>query len=109
DTSLTKLMSQVFDKTAYTNPLHSDVFPGITKMEAEIVRMVCDLYNGSADTCGTLTCGGTESIILAVKAARDYGRHAKGITRAEVVAPVTAHAAFQKATQMLGMKIRFIG
>ncbi|CAG2168102.1 unnamed protein product [Oppiella nova] len=109
DTSLTKLMSRVFDKTAYTNPLHPDVFPGITKMEAEIVRMVCDLYNGSADTCGTLTCGGTESIILAVKAARDYGRHTKGITRAEVVAPVTAHAAFQKATQMLGMKIRFIG
>ncbi|XP_054159200.1 sphingosine-1-phosphate lyase-like [Oppia nitens] len=105
---LNDLMTKVYDKTAYTNPLHPDVFPGINKMEAEIVRMVCNLFNGNNDSCGTLTCGGTESIILAVKAARDYGREAKGITRSEIVVPVTAHAAFQKAAQLLNIRIKFI-
>ncbi|CAG2102045.1 unnamed protein product [Medioppia subpectinata] len=108
NTNLTELMVRVYEKTAYTNPLHPDVFPGINKMEAEIVRIVCNLFNGDSESCGTLTCGGTESIILAVKASRDYGRQTKGISRAEIVAPVTAHAAFQKAAQLLNMKIRFI-
>ncbi|CAG2173834.1 unnamed protein product, partial [Oppiella nova] len=108
NSELTELMTRVYSQTAYTNPLHPDVFPGVNKMEAEIVRMVCNLFSGDADSCGTLTCGGTESIILAVKAARDYGRHHRGITRAEVVAPVTAHAAFQKATQLLGIRVKMI-
>ena len=44
---LTKLMTQVYGKAAWTNPLHPDAFPGVRKMEAEIIRMCCNLFNVS--------------------------------------------------------------
>lgn len=103
---LTKIVSEVYSRTAYTNPLHPDVFPEINKMEAEVVRMVLGLFNGDDDACGVITSGGTESIVLALKAYRDYARSARGVTRPEVVLPVTAHAAFQKACQYFCIKFR---
>ena len=56
---------------AWTNPLHPDAFPGLRQMEVEVVRMVCDMFQGDADTCGCMTTGGTESILLACKSYRD--------------------------------------
>lgn len=55
-----------------------------------------------------MTTGGTESILLACKAFRDYAREVKGIKKPEIVMPVTAHAAFDKAAQYLNIKIRAI-
>lgn len=55
-----------------------------------------------------MTTGGTESILLACKAYRDYAREVKGIKKPEIVMPVTAHAAFDKAAQYLNIKIRSI-
>ncbi len=53
---------------------------GIRKMEAEVVRVACDLFHGDpVESCGTVTTGGTESIVLACKAYRDYARDVKGI------------------------------
>ncbi len=43
--ALTSLMTDVYGMAAWTNPLHPDAFPGIRKMEAEIVRMCCDLVS----------------------------------------------------------------
>merc|ERR1711971_1220470 len=77
------------------------------KMEAEVVRIACDLFNGSSDSCGCVTTGGTESIILACKAYREKGREA-GIEIGEMLVPVTAHAAFDKAAELLGMRIRHV-
>lgn len=77
-------------------------------MEAEVVRMVINLYNGHENCCGSLTSGGTESIILAVKAYRDYGRKIRGIIKPELVLPDTAHAAFHKACQYFNVKLRLI-
>jgi glutamate/tyrosine decarboxylase-like PLP-dependent enzyme len=53
---------------------------------------------------GTVTSGGTESILLAMKTYRDWAREKRGITRPEMIAPVTAHAAFDKAAQYFGIK-----
>lgn len=55
-----------------------------------------------------MTSGGTESILLACKAFRDYAKEVKGIKRPEIVVPVTAHAAFDKAGQFLNIKIRSV-
>lgn len=55
-----------------------------------------------------MTSGGTESILMACKAFRDYGRETKGIKQPEIVVPVTAHAAFDKAAQYLGLRSRVI-
>lgn len=55
-----------------------------------------------------MTSGGTESIILACKAYRDYGREVKGIKHPEMLVPITAHAAFDKAAQYFKIKVRVI-
>lgn len=55
-----------------------------------------------------MTTGGTESIFMACKAYRDYAREEKGIKRPEIIVPVTAHAAFDKAANYLGMRIKHI-
>lgn len=55
DQHIIDLITQVYGKTSYTNPLHSDLFPGICKMEAECVRMVATLFNGGPETCGTVS------------------------------------------------------
>ncbi|RWS04604.1 sphingosine-1-phosphate lyase 1-like isoform X3, partial [Dinothrombium tinctorium] len=102
------LLTKVFDITSYTNPLHADIFPGIRKMEAEVVRISLTLFHGDKKSCGTVTTGGTESILLVCKAYRDYARYVKGICDPEMIVPVTAHAAFDKASQMLSMKIKHI-
>jgi len=51
-----------------SNPLHMDEFLYVTQMEAEIIRWTLDLYNGDKNSCGIVTSGGTESIILAMLA-----------------------------------------
>ena len=51
---------------------------------------------------------GTESIILAAKAHRDYFREAKGISQPEIVACVSAHAAIQKAADLMGIRLVLI-
>ncbi|KAM0730503.1 Sphingosine-1-phosphate lyase [Formica fusca] len=105
NSELRELMGEVYAIASYTNPLHPDIFPGICKMEAEVVRIASHLFHGDEETCGTMTTGGTESILLACKAFRDYAREVKGIKNPEIVMPVTAHAAFDKAAQFLNIKI----
>ena len=70
--------------------------------------MVINLFNGNDDCCGTLTSGGTESLVLMVKAFRDYAAEVNGITKPELVVPVTAHAAFQKACQYFCIKFKTV-
>lgn len=102
-----EILLSVYGSNMWSNPLHSDVFASIRKMEGEIVRMVTAMYKGDADkVVGSVTSGGTESIIMACKAYRDYALKIKGIRgQAEIVAPVTVHAAFEKAANLLGCKI----
>ncbi len=64
-------------------------------MEAEVLAMCLKLYNGPPDSCGLFTCGGTESIGLAVLSARNMAL-AKGIKWPELIMPATAHPAFDK-------------
>ncbi|KOB67451.1 putative glutamate decarboxylase/sphingosine phosphate lyase [Operophtera brumata] len=101
---ISKVACDAYSLTAYTNPLHADVFPGVNKMEAEIVRMAVNLFHGDDDCCGTVTTGGTESILMACKAFRDYG-YSKGITNPQIVVPSTVHSAFDKAAQYLGLSV----
>lgn len=72
-----------FERYAISNPLHPDVFPTVRKMEAEIVSMCLRMYN-NPDGAGTMTSGGTESIVMAVKTYRDWAREVKGITDPEM-------------------------
>jgi sphinganine-1-phosphate aldolase len=99
-------LNQVYALNSQSNPLHADVWPSANKFEAEIVAMTSDMLGGAGlDVCGTLSSGGTESILLAMKTYRDRALAEKGITKPEMIAPVTAHAAFDKASQYFNIKM----
>jgi len=107
-------LNEVYALFSQTNPLHSDIWPSITKFEAEIVAMTASMLGAGASNeqdgeeepvCGTVTSGGTESILLAMKTYRDYALQERHITHPEMVAPVTAHAAFEKASQYFKIKM----
>ncbi|XP_061545341.1 sphingosine-1-phosphate lyase 1 isoform X2 [Phycodurus eques] len=104
DEALTKLLVKVYGDFAWSNPLHPDIFPGVRKMEAEVVRMACTLFHGGPNSCGTVTSGGTESILMACKAYRDMA-YERGVKYPEILAPVSVHAAFDKAAHYFGMTL----
>lgn len=87
------------------NGLDPTVFPSLLKLETDVVRMVINLLRGDSNAVGNLTSGGTESIMLAVKTARDMARFTKPhIKEPEMIVPKTAHAAFHKAAHYLSVK-----
>ncbi len=103
-------LSEVYSLYSQANPLHADVWPSVARFEADIVHFTSRLMGGNpkADddnaVVGVLSSGGTESIMLAMKAYRDQGR-ARGIKHGNLVAPASAHPAFDKAAHTLGMHI----
>lgn len=101
---LSETLCKIYSKFAWSNPLHPDVFPSIRKMEGEVVQMVVDMYHGNEQCCGTMTSGGTESILMACRAYRHVG-YERGIKIPEIIAPVSVHAAFDKACDYFRMKL----
>ena len=92
---------------ARANLLHTENFNSSRQMEAEVVAWVAELFQGSAPIpVGSITSGGTESLLLAVKSYRDRARTLKGVTRPNLVVSETAHAAFWKAGDYFGVEIR---
>jgi sphinganine-1-phosphate aldolase len=102
-----EFLNRVYALHSQSNPLHSDIWPSASKFEAEIIAMTAHMLGATpeAGVAGTVTSGGTESILLAMKTYRDWARSTKGITKPEVVAPTTAHAAFDKAGEYFGIRI----
>jgi glutamate/tyrosine decarboxylase-like PLP-dependent enzyme len=102
-------LNKVYALNSQSNPLHSDVWPSVNKFEAEIVAMTADMLGGAGkNVCGTVSSGGTESILLAMKTYRDWARETKGVTKPEMLVPVTAHAAFDKASRYFNIKTVYI-
>ena len=87
------------------NGLDFTVFPSLLRLERELAAFGASHLRGDRRVVGNFTSGGTESIILAVKAARDcYREKRPDITAPEMILPATAHAAFHKAAHYLGVK-----
>jgi len=96
---------KVFERFVWSNPLHPELFPSIREMEIDIVNMSIDMFNGNDKCLGNVTSGGTESIILACKTYRDWGKNEKGITKPNIVVLASVHPAFDKACHYFGIKI----
>ena len=93
-----KCQNEALAMYSLSNPLHPEIWPSLRKFEAEIISMTASFLNGGdKNVCGAITSGGTESIMMAVKTHREWGRKVKGITQPEMIIPATAHAAFDKA------------
>ena len=99
-------LTEAFEAFAHANVLQRDMYPSSTKLEGEIVSMTLDLLHGeqAEDACGVITSGGSESLMTAVYAYREWGR-SRGITEPEMIWPITAHCALDKGAHYFGVKV----
>ena len=91
------------------NALGPAAFPSLKRMEEDVIDMALDLLQAPAGAAGSMTSGGTESIFLALKAAREWMRAERPhITEPEILLPYSAHPAFNKGAHYLGLNVRRI-
>jgi glutamate/tyrosine decarboxylase-like PLP-dependent enzyme len=90
----------------HENALNTFAFPSLRQIQSEVVGWTADLLRGPDTAAGFLTSGGTESILCAVKAARERGRAERGVTEPNMVLATSAHAAFHKAAHLFGLDTR---
>ncbi len=103
---LEHVLREAFGMYMVENGLGIRVFPSIARMEREVLAMVQWLLSGDDATAGIFTSGGTESIFVAMFAAREWAKaNRPGIVRPEIVAAFSAHPAVSKAAHLLGMKV----
>jgi len=89
------------------NGLGPAAFPSLKRMEEDVVGFGLGLLHGPEDASGVITSGGTDSITMAVKAARDFARKTKGATGTlNLVLPRSAHPAFDKACALMEVEVR---
>lgn len=105
---LAELQSDAFKRFGVSNPIHPDVFPGVRKMEAEVVAMTLGLFHSPDTGAGVTTSGGTESILMACLAARQKAYFERGVTEPEMILPNTAHTAFRKACDYFKIKMHLV-
>lgn len=90
----------------HENALNTVAFPSLRSIQSEVVSWTSGLLHGPDTAAGFLTSGGTESILCAVKAARERARKERGIEAPEIVLAESAHAAFHKGAHLFGLKVR---
>jgi glutamate/tyrosine decarboxylase-like PLP-dependent enzyme len=88
----------------HDNALNTHAFPSLAEIQSEVCNSVAALLHGDT-AAGFMTSGGTESILMAVKAARERGHAERGITEPEMVIAESAHAAFHKASHYFGLRV----
>lgn len=88
------------------NGLNVDAFPSLRRFQSEVVATVSGWLDAPASAAGFMTSGGTESLLLAVKASREFGRRERGISSPNIVMPTSAHAALEKGCYYFGVESR---
>jgi len=114
DTSHYAYLNEAFSLFSHVNALQRDICPSATRFEGEISAMALDLmhagevanHHPGERPRGSVTSGGTESILTAVLMYRDKARAEKNIVRPEMILPVTAHPAFEKGAHLFGLDLR---
>ncbi|MEO0817106.1 MAG: aspartate aminotransferase family protein [Pseudomonadota bacterium] len=89
------------------NGLGPLAFPSLAQMEKDVISMALGLLHGPDGATGAMTSGGTDSITMAIKTARDFARsQGKARARANIVLPQSAHLAFDKAAHLMDIEVR---
>ena len=83
-------------------------FPSVKRLEDEVVGMALGLFNAPEGARGYMSTGGTESIVLAVQACRDWSRKQRkdATHRGNIVASETVHPAFNKGAKLMDLEVR---
>ncbi len=109
---LDELAAQAVRAVQPVNGLDPTTFSSVATLERELIGFVRGLLNGGPDVVGTVTTGGTESCLLSVKTSRDAWLAAQGrepgAARPRLIAPITVHAAFQKAAHYFGLELDLV-
>lgn len=106
DDALYDVVKGAYNAYFSENALGAKAFPSLVRLESEVLAMACEIMNGGPEAGGSLTSGGSESIVLAVKTARDFARAEGRLGRRDtgkLVLPSTAHPAYDKAAQMMDL------
>ncbi|MCH7836655.1 MAG: aspartate aminotransferase family protein [Chloroflexi bacterium] len=99
-----EVLKEAYTTFLYTNGLSVAAFRSLQKLESEVIAMTAELLGGS-EAVGNMTSGGTESILMAIKTARDMARARRpDLSEPEMVLPVTAHPAFEKGAHYFSVK-----
>ncbi len=101
---LEDLLEAVNRRYLFHNALNPFKFPEIAALEADVVAMTGDLLHLPEGGGGSMTSGGTESILMSMLVNRERAR-ARGVERPEILAPVSAHPAYAKAAHYFGMTV----
>ncbi|MFM8955867.1 MAG: pyridoxal phosphate-dependent decarboxylase family protein, partial [Actinomycetota bacterium] len=103
-----ELAMEAYRRFSGENALNVEAFPSLRTMQSDVLAIVARWLCAPATARGFFTSGGTESILMAVKAARDQFRHdeSRPVTRPNVVLPTSAHAAFEKAGAYFDVEMR---
>ena len=103
---ISNIVKEAYQMFFSENALNPSAFPSLRNMENDIISMSADLLGGNKKVVGSLTTGGTESILMAVKTAREWGKKNKNLEGpAQIILPATAHPAFFKAAHYFGVEI----
>ena len=102
DEALERVQQEAYLTFWTENNLGQRAFPSLAKLEGEVVEMGLSLMHAPQGAGGTFTSGGSESIFLALLAAREKARVAKP----NIVIPDTAHLTFDRAAWYLGLEVR---
>lgn len=104
------ISNYMYNLYQYSNPLHTDIFPELIKMESEIISMIGKLFELPDTGGGNLTTGGTESTILAIKAYKKYKQKNSYFNwgQLEVITTKAGHAAINKACELLDLKLVYV-
>ena len=100
------LAENAYKRCAGDNALNTAAFPSLRQMQADVLDFASNWLGAPGTSAGYFTSGGTESILMALKAARDQFAQDRRITRPNVVLPSSAHAAFAKAGAYFGIELR---
>lgn len=106
DDDVARVLEEAYQLYLYENALNPFAFPSLREYEREVVDWVADLLHAPPGASGSMSSGGTESIFLALQVARDCAGEERGITEPEVIVPLTAHPAFDKAAHYLRIDLR---
>lgn len=102
-----QVQKEAYAMFASENGLGPAAFPSLARMEREVVANGLALLHGPDGAAGAMTSGGTDSILMAVKAARDYARRVRGVSGPlNLVLPHSAHPAFDKACLVMEIEVR---
>ncbi|MEM2146056.1 MAG: tyrosine decarboxylase MfnA [Candidatus Jordarchaeaceae archaeon] len=80
------------------------LFQGAQEIEVEVIKMLGKLLN-NPESWGYIVSGGTEANIVAMRIARNIGRSKGKSVTPEVIIPETAHISFDKAADLMGLRL----